>query len=384
MRSTNGSVAPGMRCVAEGCGISIEMFGGLDDLPESARALFGQDAFSTLGWYRSTVASALPQGAEACFYLARRGGAVLAVFPMRRTGRRLASLATPYTCFWQPLLAPGLDAVALRAVGGALAHAWRRFGLVRLEAMDGDAPWLAPCLAGFRAGGLLGLRFDHFGNWHVRVAGMDWQTYLDGRPGLLRSAIVRPTRKLVERLGATYRVIAGGDGLEDAIAAYEAVYARSWKEKEPFPDFVASHMRACAADATLRLGVMYLDGVPIAAQFWLLHGSWACVAKLAHDDAHRGLGAGTVLSALIVRHLLEVDRVTELDFGRGDDEYKKLWMPERRQRIGVLLANPRHLAGLREIARHGLGVWRRGWRHRETMKPQMNADDARLSERPKA
>jgi len=349
-----------MRCVGESRAIAIDIFGGLDDLPHAARALFGQDAFSTLGWYRSTIECALPPGAEPRFYLAMRDGAVLAVVPMQRNRRRLAALATPYTCFWQPLLAPGLDAVCLAAIGRALAQAWRRFGVVRLEAMDGDAAWLAPLLAGLRAGGLVGLLFDHFGNWHVPVAGMDWRTYLQGRPGLLRSAIVRPTRKLVERLGATYQLFTGLDGLERGIAAYEAVYSRSWKEREPFADFVAAHMRACAADGTLRLGVMYLDGVPIAAQFWLLHGGWACVAKLAHDEVYKGLGPGTVLSGLIVRHLLEVDHVTELDFGRGDDDYKQLWMPQRRQRIGVLLANPRRYRGLLEIARHGLGGVRRG------------------------
>jgi CelD/BcsL family acetyltransferase involved in cellulose biosynthesis len=345
--------------VGEAGGIAIQVVSGLDDLPQAALALFGQDAFSTPGWYRSTIAHALPPGAQACFYLALRGGDILAVLPMLRNRRRLAALTTPYTCFWQPLLAPGLDEACLAETGRALARAWRPFPVVRLEAMDGDAAWLPPLLAGLRAGGLVGLSFDHFGNWHVRVAGMDWRTYRDSRPGLLRSAIMRPTRKLMGRLGATYRLISGEDGLEEAIAAYEAVYARSWKTAEAFPRFVASHMRACAADGTLRLGVMYLDGAPIAAQFWLLHGSWACVAKLAHDEKYKRLGPGTVLSGLILRHLLEVDRVTELDFGRGDDDYKQLWMPRRRQRIGVLLCNPWRIRGIAEIARHRLGRWRR-------------------------
>jgi len=50
-----------------------------------------------------------------------------------------------------------------------------------------------------------------------------------------------------------------------------------------------------------------------------------------------------------------------LDFGRGDDAYKSLWAGSRRQRIGVVLANPRRPAGLLALGRHGLGRFVRNW-----------------------
>jgi len=59
-----------------------------------------------------------------------------------------------------------------------------------------------------------------------------------------------------------------------------------------------------------------------------------------------------VLTALMVRHLLERDRVAALDFGRGDDAYKAGWTGRRRQRIGVLLCPPWHQAGFLALARH--------------------------------
>jgi CelD/BcsL family acetyltransferase involved in cellulose biosynthesis len=65
------------------------------------------------------------------------------------------------------------------------------------------------------------------------------------------------------------------------------------------------------------------------------------------------------LTALMIRHLLEEDGVRELDFGRGDDDYKRLWVSARRQRIGLILADPLHPMGLAALARQTLGRWRR-------------------------
>ena len=49
-------------------------------------------------------------------------------------------------------------------------------------------------LAGARAGGLVPLRFDHFGNWREELAGRDWAAYLASRPGALRETIRRRLR----------------------------------------------------------------------------------------------------------------------------------------------------------------------------------------------
>ena len=81
--------------------------------------------------------------------------------------------------------------------------------------------------------------------------------------------------------------------------------------------------------------------------------------KLAHAEAARAASPGTVLTALLIRHLLEEDGVQELDFGRGDDDYKRLWVGTRRQRIGLILADPLHPMGLVALARQVVGRWRR-------------------------
>jgi CelD/BcsL family acetyltransferase involved in cellulose biosynthesis len=79
------------------------------------------------------------------------------------------------------------------------------------------------------------------------------------------------------------------------------------------------------------------------------------VLKLAHDEAFKAHSPGTVLTALMLRRLLDQEHVARIDFGRGDDAYKQGWATKRRQRIGVLLVNPWRASGMAALARHALG-----------------------------
>jgi hypothetical protein len=329
----------------------------LATLPLGARALFGQDAFSTLAWYASTLEAALPAGATACFQVVAVEGVVQAVLPMLLKAGRLSALTTPYTCLWQPLLAAGADPVG---VGRTLAPLWRRAAPVRLDCVP-SSPGTDGLLRGLGQAGLTPLQFDHFGNWFLDVRALDWNTYVASRPGPLRSAITRHTRRLMKQDGARFSLVQSAAGLEDAIAAYDAVYAASWKQPEPFPAFNATFIRASAAVGTLRLATLHLGPTPIAAQFWLVHEGWAAVLKLAYDEAFKKLAPGNVLTALVIRHLLEQEHVHTLDFGRGDDEYKSQWTGSRRQRVGALVVNPLSATGVLAIARHSVGKVRKAF-----------------------
>jgi CelD/BcsL family acetyltransferase involved in cellulose biosynthesis len=307
-------------------------------------------------WWRTMCAAGVAAGARPRFLTAREAGAPVALLPLLTgPGRAAGGLAGPYTCLFAPLFAPGAGADTWRAAGRAFARHWRGGPPLRLDALDAGAAWLGPFLAGARAAGLHGARFDHFGNWHEPLGGRDWDAYLRDRPGALRETV----RRKLRRGGAAFRLVAGGAGLEAAIAQYEDVYARSWKVAEPFPRFQAEMMAAAAAAGVLRLGLLSAGGRTVAAQIWIVAGGTATVLKLAHDEAFKPLSPGTVLAAHMIRHLIAEDRVEALDFGRGDDAYKRLWTTRRRQRIGVILADPWRPAGLAILLRQALGRLRR-------------------------
>jgi CelD/BcsL family acetyltransferase involved in cellulose biosynthesis len=347
-----------------------QVFDDLETLPPDCAELFASGARHDfhLGrpWFRAVLAAAMPAGARPLFLLCRTGNRSSILFPLRTLagGARLEALSTPYSCLYQPLTVPQVSPVELRAVGQAFGGFCRGWSTVRLDALDGGWSGLPPLLEGVQAAGLVVLYFDHFGNWYEEVAGQSWADYLAARPGALRETIRRRLGQAERDPRIALETIDSVAGLEAGIAAYEEVYARSWKRTEPFPRFSATLMRVAAAEGALRLGLLRLDGRPVAAQYWVVAGGTAKVLKLAHDETTRARSPGTVLTAAMIRDLLEQERITKLDFGRGDDAYKSLWAGRRRQRIGVVLANPWRPAGLLALGRHRLGRLVLNWLRR--------------------
>ncbi len=337
--------------------MDLALAASLDALPPGCEALFPADPLGNAAWYRTVAADALPPDAAPCFAVLSQQGRPVALAPLQRRGRQLDSLTTPYTCEHWPVLTA--DAPSALAAGRRLGTLYRRWATVRLDAVPAEWPGLAPFTAGLRQAGLRVQGFDHFGNWHEPVAGRSWAAYLSGRPGALRETVRRKLKRCEQE--ARFELFAAPHGLQRGIDAFEAVYGASWKEPEPFPRFNAALMRSLAGQGALRLGVLWAGERPAAVQFWAVAGGRATVLKLAHDEAFKPLSPGTALTAMMIRLLLNEERVTELDFGRGDDPYKASWTTQRRRRIGLLAINPWRPAGLAAVGRGLAGSLRRQW-----------------------
>jgi hypothetical protein len=350
--------------------LTIETFPTPGTLPPDALVLF-EDAtslFATLVWWNVVLAHAISALAEAIFVAIRSHNRLVAVVPMLRTGDRKSSLTTPYSCLYQPLIAPGLDPSTRIAAMGAFARDCRSAGVVRLDALPAEWNSLFELEIGARRAGLVPLRFDHFGNWYENVAGLSWSAYLERRPGALRETVRRRLRRAERLTDARFDLFTRPDQVVQAAEAFESVYRRSWKDAEPYPEFNVALMRAVAESGWLRLGVWSVGTEPVAVHVWVVKDGQAIVLKLAHDEAFKVHSPGTVLTALMLRHLLDCENVAQIDFGRGDDAYKKGWAVERRQRVGVLLVNPWSSAGMLALLRHAAGRiavhWKRITRER--------------------
>ena len=215
---------------------------------------------------------------------------------------------------------------------------------------------MAPLQNGLQQAGYWTDRFFCFGNWYLTVAQRSFEAYASTLPSALRHSIERGQRRLTKQ--GTWRIHihqTANTGLEDAIAQFVQVYNQSWKAPEPTPQFIPQLIRMAASQGWLRLGVLTLDGQAIAAQLWLVKDGKASIYKLAYVKGFEKLSAGSVLTHALMRQVIDVDRVAEVDYLTGDDAYKRDWMSHRRERWGLVAFNPRTLHGLWLAARHFVG-----------------------------
>jgi len=286
-----------------------------------------------------------PAGMAMCYRVRRAG-------PFRL--RTLGSLTGCYTTRFAPL---GLEpAPEMSARVAAWAEGVRRgpgaVDRLLFEAMDQGGSGYEILVEGLRRAGWLVEPFPHFGNWYLKAEGLDFESYWSSRDGKLRSTVERKTKALEREAGLEIRIFRHADEVELAVALYETVYARSWKRNEPFPYFNHGLINALLMVGAGEVAVLLADGKPIAAQIWVFGGRRATIFKLAHDENWARHSPGSILTRDRIRAALDDGNLDEIDFGRGDDSYKRLWLPERRERWGLAAYNPTRPAGLMTAARN--------------------------------
>ncbi|MGH6785230.1 MAG: GNAT family N-acetyltransferase [Novosphingobium sp.] len=312
-----------------------------DLMGEAARA-----PFDRLAWWRNL--------AETCGLIPliaiASDGDHRAVLGLTREGRGLKALANWYSFRITPLVTPGADAAALlTAMARDLAGEAPRLSLTPLPEDT------TPLADAFRAAGWA-VFFEQCDVNHVlEVGGRSFADYLAARPGQLRTTLKRKAGKVTVALHAKFDPVAWAD--------YEAVYAQSWKPAEGSPAFLRRFAEEEGAAGRLRLGVAYADGAPVASQLWTVEAGTAFIHKLAHTEASKPLSPGTTLSAALFDQVIDRDRVALVDFGTGDDPYKRDWMETVRPRYRLEAFRPGWPGNWPRIARAALrGLVRGGAR----------------------
>jgi len=341
----------------------------LTALPSRYEPIFSRagntSLFFSLPWYRNFIQSVLTPSEQLRIFAvdaAANTSSPLAVLPMRypKTAsglfgvRTLSGLSNYYTSLFGPVIEPGESDVqmTLDSLAAAIARDEIRWDLIDLHPLAVETPVFPALVAAFKNAGFMVQSYFCFGNWYLQVRGRTYAEYFETLPSQLKNTIKRKKRQL-EKL-PKMRIVLYRDkpSLNEALRAYEQIYAASWKVPEPYPQFIPGLCRTCVEAGWLRLGVVYVDDQPIAAQIWIVYAGIAAIYKLAYDERFAKLSAGSILTAHLMEHVIDVDKVHEIDYLTGDDSYKKDWMSDRRERWGILAFNLRTLGGVLAALQH--------------------------------
>lgn len=332
-----------------------------EQLPDSADTLFAlaeqESVFFSRAWFENVTRHPLKADHTMMLACVVEDDHVLAILPlMSGDGQHWTSLGHLYSSLYSLLVAEE----SKQAILTCLAQGLKQLPVasVRLAPVaenDGDLTSLQQAM---ETAGFFCHRYFRFYNWLHRTRGEAFSDYLAGRPGKVRNTIARKQRKLMREQGYHVRLFTDeSDELLQAMKDYTSVYNASWKAHEQFGDFVQGLATSLARRGWLRLAVLYIGDKPAAAQFWFVVHGKASIFKLAYDESWKRYSPGSILISYLMEHVIDRDRVQEIDFLTGNDAYKMDWMSERRVRWGLYFAKPiQHKSRTAQIA-DSLGSW---------------------------
>jgi Acetyltransferase (GNAT) domain len=347
--------------------LAYESYGHTNDLPADVKELFALAEQESIefgaDWFANLIDAVYAKDKGIAICVLRLCGKPVAALPIRvihqTFGVRVESLSNYYTALYSPVFDNSLQVAELSFLLKAIQKQFGQVSSWRFSPMAPESSSYRLLLKSLLAIGNSGFEFFSFGNWFLKV-NEDWNSYLKGRTGALRSNIKRMSKKFSAE-GGLLSVVKGGPSLDDALSAYQNVYAKSWKKPEPFVDFVPGLIRTCSNRGWLRLGIASIHGRPIAAQIWIVANKKALIYKVAYDEEFKANAPGTLVSALLMEHTFSEDKVTEVDYLIGDDPYKKTWMSDRRERWGIIAYNPFSVFGLFGLIKELFGRACRGF-----------------------
>jgi len=327
----------------------------LGDLPQHVQGAFAQAEISSfdlsLPWFKNFIDTALTPKDEVRIFATEDDAGQVVVLPMcydnASSGpKTIKSLVSFYTALYAPIGNGANNVELLSKTLSTLKHNTPVLDVIQFMPLDGAVDSFKTLKSALRANGMVPFEYSCFGNWYLPVDGRSYSEYYQTLPSRLKNTVKRKKNQFHSKGQGRLEIVTGGDRLEAAIAAYEKVYATSWKVQEPFPDFVPGLIRLSAEQGWLRMGIAWLQDEPIAAQIWIVAHKRAAIFKLAYDESFGSYSAGSLLSAHLMEYVLDIDKVEEVDYLIGDDSYKEDWMSHRRERIGIIAFNPFKVWGL--------------------------------------
>ncbi len=186
--------------------------------------------------------------------------------------------------------------------------------------------------------GLSNLEYFDFYDWYLDGIATSGKGFLESLPKKIKKDISYCRRRLNKTGNLKFKLVKEQTLVDTYMSHYYYVYSKSWQKKEGIgPTFHRALAESASKNGWLRLGFLFFEGAPISSQFWIVCDYYAYILKTVYHHKFRKYSPGKVLTADMMKYVIDVDRVTSVDYVQGDEPYKKDWTPLRRERKGILV-----------------------------------------------
>ena len=228
--------------------------------------------------------------------------------------------------------------------------------VVRVSPLDPAQPLTSAIVGALARHGHWVQLYRYANSRFATVAGLTFSQYLAQRPKALRESLELNTRLLLHGGRGEFQLPFTPELIEEAWDHVRYIIENAPEEDAPDPpDYLRAMLVTAADTGTLRLGIFFLDGLPVAMQLWVISAGRALCLRIWAAQGQRAFPIDDVLTQLMALCLIDGDHVDELEFGDVNDEFARDWAPLSRERLGLAAFNRHTLRGVRGALRH-IGV----------------------------
>lgn len=249
---------------------------------------------------------------------------LVGVAPLTLEGRTAHFLGTHEVCDYQDIVvAPGKGPAVMAAVIDHL----RRQGIDRLDlrTLRPDAVVLDALKTVYPGQVESALSPDEV-TFEIGLPD-SWEGYLQQLNGKQRHEVRRKLRRLESHGPYAYRLVDGGDGLDEACDTFVSLFRKNRSDKADFMsgamvDYFHDQIRALARHGLLRLHFLAVDAQPVATVLCFDYGGVRYLYNSGYDEHYEPLSVG-ILSKIFSIDAAIAMGCRRYDFLKGQEIYKK-------------------------------------------------------------
>ena len=265
-------------------------------------------------------------GFEAKLYLGavRQGGTITGIAPLLLKGSEAFFIGSADVCdYLDFVIVPGREVDFLNILLDDLR--WRGISRLNLRPLRPNSTVLTH---------LIGIARDRKCEVSCKVEDISlkldlpltWQEYLRTLTQKQRHEVRRKLRRFSEAGDVNYRIVEDSESASQSIALFLRLFRESRQDKAIFltarmESFFTSLAKAMGQAGLLRLGILELNALPVAAVMCFDYNNTVFLYNNGYDPQYNSLSVGLISKVLCIKDSIERGRGI-FDFLKGAEEYK--------------------------------------------------------------